>query len=276
MAKPLLRWAGGKRWLTGKISNHLPKVIKGYYEPFCGSCAIYYSLKDHLGDVPAYLSDLNRELIEFYRVLQDNPSELINYLREYENTESFYYYIRGITPTNNIESAARFYYLNRTSFNGIYRVNLNGKYNVPYGFKNYITLFNFDLIYESSDLLKNAIFVHDDFNWIVNMAGQDDFVFVDPPYTVSHNKNGFIKYNKKLFSFDDQKRLKVFLDLLTMRGVRYLMTNAHHSAVYDVFSFNSTWKEIERYTSISGEKKGRNFTKEYIFSNYDLSSDGET
>lgn len=274
MLKPLLRWAGGKRWLTKEIHKYLPGIIRNYYEPFCGSCSIYYSIKKYLGEGQVYLSDLNGELINFYRVLQTNPAQLIDHLVTYENTERFYYYMRGKIADNEVERAARFYYLNRTSFNGIYRENLSGEYNVPYGFKKYMALFDYDLIFENSSFLKDVVFVHDDFRWSEAFIGGDDFVFVDPPYTVSHNKNGFIKYNKKLFSLMDQKRLKDFLEILSGRRARYLLTNAHHDTVYEIFSVNAVGVESDRYTPISGGVKGREFTKEYIFTNYGFSCNG--
>lgn len=275
LVKPLLRWAGGKRWLATRIKQYLPEKINNYYEPFCGSCSIFYSLKDVIGNKKIFLSDLNGELINFYKVLQGDPGGLIAFLRQYENTETCYYSIRSLKTENRIEAAARFYYLNRTSFNGIYRVNLNGEYNVPFGFKGYAELFDEDLIYRNSEFVKDVVFVHDDFSWMIESVEPNDFVFVDPPYTVSHNRNGFIKYNRKLFSVEDQQRLKGFLEAVGQVQAKYLLTNAHHSFIYDIFSLNSKEEEISRYTPISGGKKGREFTKEYIFINYGLSSNGD-
>jgi DNA adenine methylase len=268
VSKPLLRWAGGKRWLAKEIKKILPNYFNNYYEPFCGSCAIFYSLREVLGGKNVYLSDLNYDLINFYKILQSSPSALIGNLKLYENTESFYYFLRSYEPNDPVEAAARFYYLNRTSFNGIYRVNLKGKYNVPYGFKKYLRLFDFDLIIENSEFIKDVNFVYEDFFWVINVVEKDDFVFLDPPYTVSHNRNGFIKYNQKLFSVDDQHRLKDFIDKISQKKANYLLTNAHHSVVYDIFSVNSSGREVNRYTPISGKRTGRTHTKEYIFFNY--------
>jgi len=267
---PLLRWAGGKRWLSKKLLKMLPLSINNYYEPFCGSAASFYAINEKLIGKKVFLSDTNSELINFYNILKTEPRKMVKYLHKYENTEEFYYKIRSKKARNEIEAASIFYYLNRTSFNGIYRVNLNGVYNVPYGFKTYDNLFHEDLILKHSELLTNVDFVHSDFSWIEKKVKKNDFVFIDPPYTVSHNINGFIKYNKKLFSLEDQERLKTVIDFIDRKGAHYLLTNAHHEVVHKIFSPKSKIIEIKRYTSISGAKDGRKQTMEYIFCNYEV------
>lgn len=267
---PLLRWAGGKRWLSKKIARLLPISINRYYEPFCGSCAVYYSLRDVLQNKEIFLSDTNEELINFYKVVQDNPTRMYNYLKEYKNEEEFYYELRERKVKSIIERAAIFYYLNRTSFNGIYRVNLKGVYNVPFGFKQYETLFDKEQLKKHSDYLDKIKFTCQDFSSAMKNACENDFYFIDPPYTVSHNENGFIKYNKKLFSLEDQYRLRDELIKLTEKKAHYLVTNAHHEKIYEIFSKNSNVIEIDRYTSISGNNSGRKKTMEYIFTNYEV------
>ncbi len=134
--KPFLRWAGGKSWLLKNIDQFLPSEIQSYYEPFLGGGAIYFYIKqNHKIQGNIILSDKNRGLINCYIHVRDNIETVIEFLQRYKNEEDFYYQMRDLVPKSSIEKAARFIYLNRTSFNGIYRVNLKGVYNVPYGFK---------------------------------------------------------------------------------------------------------------------------------------------
>lgn len=266
--KPLLRWAGGKRWLAAKIHNLVPDKYNDYYEPFCGSCAVFFALYESLKGKKIFLSDTNKELINFYLILQKNPKKLCKLLKDFKNDEQTYYYLREKNTSNDIEKAAIFFYLNRTSFNGIYRVNLAGKYNVPYGFKNYNTLFDYNAILKTSELIQGVTFLCDSFEWITKSAVMGDFIFLDPPYTVSHNNNGFIKYNKRLFSLDDQYKLKNTIEFLSLEKTFYMLTNAYHETIHDIFSINSFCTEIDRYTQISGKIHGRKTTKEYIFTNF--------
>src|SRR5690554_116808 len=132
--KPFLRWAGGKNWFRKHIENFVPNQFENYYEPFLGGGSIFFYLKSKgLIKNKAYLSDSNKDLINTYRVIKNNLPELINHLSNHEDNEEEYYRMREENFENPIEKASQFIYLNRTSFNGIYRVNLNGKYNVPYG-----------------------------------------------------------------------------------------------------------------------------------------------
>jgi DNA adenine methylase len=130
---PFLQWAGGKNWLIKHLETILPNPqFNNYHEPFLGGASLFLSINP---DHQSFLSDLNSELIETYITLRDFPEELIQELQTYKNTESFYYKVRSDLPNSQIEKAARFIYLNQTSFNGIFRVNLKGEYNVPYGFR---------------------------------------------------------------------------------------------------------------------------------------------
>jgi len=132
-AKPFLRWAGGKSWLVKHLNHLLPKGgFNNYHEPFLGGSSIFLSINPIKR---AYLSDLNKELIDTYSTLKTDPEEIIKVLSNYKNTEDFYYKLRNKNFADPVEQAARFIYLNQTSFNGIYRVNLKGEYNVPYGYR---------------------------------------------------------------------------------------------------------------------------------------------
>lgn len=262
--KPFLRWAGGKNWLV----KHLEKIIgdiqfRSYHEPFLGGGAIFFAL-DPLKK--SYLSDLNAELVDTYLALQRDPKQVIEAMKLYENTEDFYYKIRECDSTEPAEKAARFIYLNQTSFNGIYRVNQQGKYNVPYGHRSKLFLEEGKLI-KASEYLREAVITCGDFSCNKQNIREQDLVFLDPPYTVSHNNNGFIKYNQKLFSIDDQKRLSRFIDDIKEQGAYYILTNAAHPEIGKIFDKGDLQLELSRASLIGGENAKRGQTTEYIFTN---------
>ena len=268
VVKPFLRCAGGKTWFLNEIDRFLPTRFADYYEPFLGGAAVFFYLKQN-GRLKgrAVLSDFNRELVDCYAQVRDNVEGVIAHLQSYQNTKDFYYEMRALAPSTEAERAARFIYLNRTSFNGIYRVNLNGVYNVPYGFKEYAELFDLENLREASELLSGAQILHGDFREPLKKVRSGDFVFLDPPYTVAHDNNGFIKYNQKLFAWQDQKRLATGIKSIVDKGAHYILTNAAHSTVEDLFSSYGTKVELKRYSIIGGKKAKRELKGEYVFFN---------
>jgi len=262
-AKPFLRWAGGKNWLVKHLSNFIPKTgLNNYHEPFLGGASIFLAINPEV----AFLSDLNIELIETYTTLKTDPEGIIDALSSFENTENFYYTIREKRYINLVEKAARFIFMNQTSFNGIYRVNLKGEYNVPYGFRAKAFL-DKDGLRQVSCRLKNAILFNGDFSLSKLYIQQGDLVFLDPPYTVSHNTNGFIKYNQKLFSLEDQKRLSDLIDHIRGIGAFYLLTNAAHKTIKEIFEKGDRMLIMNRANLIGGNNAQRGQISEYIFTN---------
>jgi len=262
--KPILRWAGGKNWLIKHLQTILPiDGFNNYHEPFLGGASIFLSINP---TKKSYLSDLNKELIELYIAVRDDPTKIIDLLKTYKNEESFYYKLRELEPSNIVEHAARFIYLNQTSFNGIYRVNLNGKYNVPYGHRNKDFLAAENLLNVSFRLKKTLLF-HGDFEDCIKNIKKKDLVFLDPPYTVSHNNNGFIKYNQKIFSLDDQVRLSTMIDKIRSKDAYYILTNAAHKTIIEIFEKGDRFIEMNRASLIGGSKAKRGQTSEYIFTN---------
>lgn len=262
--EPFLRWAGGKKWLI----KHLPQItgnmnFNHYHELFLGGGAIYFTLNHNK---QSYLSDTNTELITTYIAVRDNPNEIIEILKHYQNTEDDYYQIRSSVPKSSVELAARFIYLNQTSFNGLYRVNRKGEYNVPYGFRSNYT-FNFEQIQNASLKLRNTSISHGDFDVKKNHITSNDLVFLDPPYTVSHNNNGFIEYNRKLFSIEDQYRLCQLLTYIKSNGAYYILTNAAHSTIREIFDIGDRMITLERKSLIGGKNSNRGSVSEYIFTN---------
>ena len=262
--KPFLRWAGGKNWLV----KSLPELLDGleydsYHEPFLGGGSVFFAL----GPQKAFLSDTNADLISTFTAVRDNPQGVIDYLMQQRVSEDDYYRVRSSNPYKPHRSAGRFIYLNHTSFNGIYRVNRNGEYNVPYGHKDGYR-FDFNRIRLASKALQGAVIRHSDFFDTLDDIREQDLVFLDPPYTVSHNNNGFIEYNKKLFSLDDQRRLKEFIDEINAKGAYYILTNAAHEAIAEIFvSETNALIPMHRQNTLGGVNAHRGETQEYIFTN---------
>ncbi|AGA77676.1 DNA adenine methylase [Echinicola vietnamensis] len=270
-AKPFLRWAGGKTWLLKYLDAFLPKKFNNYHEPFIGGGSVFIYLKS-TGKIKgnAYLSDKNEDLINAYNILKDQPEELIKILGEYKNEKDFYYFIRDQKFTDQLRQAGQFIFLNRTSFNGIYRVNLKGEYNVPYGFKKYKQLFDFENLRSLSRLLSNTSMRFRDFAETINEIKKEDLVFLDPPYTVAHGNNGFVKYNQKIFSWQDQERLKEFLEEIVKKEAYFILTNAAHESISNLFNDVTKPHEINRYSVVGGVGAERREISEYIFTNCDL------
>ena len=259
---PFLNWAGGKRWFVKKHGCLFPKEFNRYIEPFLGSGSVYFYLQPE----KALLGDMNSDLISAYVGIQKNHIKITKLLKEYQkkHSDEYYYAIRKTIFTDPVEQAARFIYLNRTCFNGIYRVNLKGEFNVPRGTKNSVIL-STDDFGSLASLLKNANVITADFEELIDQAMQGDLVFADPPYTVRHNNNGFIKYNEKLFSWDDQVRLSKALTRARKRGAKILSTNANHESVRELYSSEVFHLEtVSRYSSISAKNSGRNQFEELI------------
>ncbi len=267
--KPFLRWAGGKRWFVKYLDVILKDFqYKNYHEPFLGSGAVFFHLPQNN---QSFLSDLNTELINAYVQVKDNVDAVIDKLQSFENTKEHYYSIRNKCFDSGISKAAQFIYLNQTSFNGIYRVNLKGVYNVPFGYrsKDHIQA---EILRKASIKLQNVNLRSGQFDEGLKRIEAGDLVFLDPPYTITHNDNGFIKYNEKLFREEDQHRLSSFISSVIQKGAFYLLTNAAHEDIRDIFQSNEPI-ELSRASLIGGKKAKRGKYKEFLFTNLEVNQD---
>ncbi|MXQ54968.1 DNA adenine methylase [Shimazuella alba] len=265
IGKPFLKWAGGKTALLSKIFPFLPKYFNSYYEPFIGGGALFFATNPY----NSVISDINGELINVYVQVRDNCEAIICALKQMPYDEDFYYETRKKKPTNLIDRAIRMIYLNRTCWNGLYRENLKGEFNVPFGkFKNAI-ICDEVAIRNASTMLKKAKIMNSDFQDALVNVQEGDLVFIDPPYTVINESDRFTKYNSKIFSWEDQIRLAKTAKELTERGAYIVVSNAHHKEIKKLYQdFNS--HVIKRTSLISGDKKGRRKTTEYLFTNISL------
>lgn len=258
---PFLKWAGGKRWFIQKHQNHFPDKFNVYFEPFLGSGAAFFFLKPQ----KAVLSDTNKDLIATYIQIRDNPQSIKELLKSHQHfhSKSYYYEVRATIPQCPVEKAARFLYLNRTCWNGLYRVNRRGEFNVPIGTKTAVTL-DTDDFHAVSDMLQHVDILASDFETIIDRAGEGDFLFVDPPYTVRHNKNGFVKYNETLFSWNDQIRLQQALVRARSRGAMALITNAGHPSIQELYGDLGECVRLSRHSVLSGDPSRRSRVDEFI------------
>jgi DNA adenine methylase len=259
---PFLKWPGGKRWFVAKHSHLIPIEFDRYIEPFLGGGSVFFYLRPKR----ATIGDTNSDLIAAYQGLRDDCDAVEQALCRHELNHSadYYYGVRDSSPKSAIERAARFIYLNRTCFNGIYRVNLKGKFNVPKGTKSTV-IFDQDDFEDASSLLQRAKICIADFEELVDTAKRNDLVFADPPYTVRHNSNAFIKYNEKLFSWDDQVRLADSLMRARNRGARIVVTNANHKAVRLLYADRGFHiRAVARFSSISADPDRREQFQELV------------
>lgn len=262
--EPFLKWAGGKRWLTNQYTHLFPRNFGRYYEPFLGSGSVFFKVAPSR----ATLSDVNPELVNAYQVVRDFPDRLEAELKALEKTHSKhqYYKIREEAPSGAFAQAVRFLYLNRTCWNGLYRVNKRGEFNVPIGTKTKLILPS-DNFRGVARLLCNVNIRCCDFSRSISPARQGDFVYCDPPYTVKHNNNGFLKYNESIFSWDDQVRLAESLVRASSRGVLFAVSNADHESILELYAgFNI--HRLNRASVISGKASGRGGYSEVLITNY--------
>jgi DNA adenine methylase len=267
--EPFLKWPGGKRYLADRIVKHFPAAHGRYYEPFVGSAALFFAHRP----ADAVLADKNAELIACYEQVRDNCEAVIRRLRKLKNSTADYYRIRAKEPTDGAWRAARLVYLVKLAFNGIYRVNSStGKFNVPYGDHEGRVVFEPEKLRRASRLLQGSKLLVADFEVALADAGEGDLVYLDPPYTVAHNSNGFLRYNTRLFSWEDQVRLANCAQVLADRGCHVVVSNACHKSIRSLYSSFRVHRII-RSSRMAADNTYRRRIAEYLFVS---GSSGET
>ena len=264
---PFLKWPGGKRWILKKLPEVFSIQFNNYYEPFLGSGAVFF----HLCPKKSVLSDVNEELINLFTQMRDHPQELAKQLQAHQKKHSntYYYEIRDKDYVSPMERAGRFLYLNRTCFNGMYRENKNGKFNVPIGTKDNC-IYDIDKFEHYSNALKNAELMTCDFRSTIKKAESGDLLFVDPPYTIEQaQQNSFIKYNSKLFSWSDQEDLCSEIVAARNRGVIIISTNAYCDELLEMYKKEGFYVQaIEKKSTISGVIDKRRKTTELLITSF--------
>lgn len=232
-----------------------------YYEPFLGGGAAFFGLAPER----AVLADLNPDLIHVYKTMRGSPTALHKRLAFHQSRHDkhHYYETRASRPSGEVDRAARILYLNRTCFNGIWRVNLRGEFNVPIGTKTRV-VFDGESFRDIARTLEGVSLLAQDFEKTIQKAGPGDVVYADPPYTVAHNYNGFLKYNDEIFSWSDQVRLRDALKNAAERGARVLVSNANHESIQQLYGDFGQVHEVSRYSVIAGAADRRAPTTELL------------
>jgi DNA adenine methylase len=272
--EPLLRWAGGKRFLVNHFTRFVPPDFDKniYYEPFLGSGSLFFALRPRR----ARLSDANEHLMDCYRHVRDNPDLVANYLCRHglRDGEKYYYKVREKYNRSGFSSAqaARFIYLNRACFNGIFRVNLKGEFNVPYGWKKAPIIPDRVWLRKASAILKKANLASAPFEKALKLTSFGDFIYLDPPYPPLNSTSNFTRYTKDRFNETDQRRLANTVHDLSTRGCLVMMSNADTPLIRELFrDYNIYSLSVTRWITCKSKKHKVN---ELIITNYRYSGKG--
>jgi len=267
--KPFLKWVGGKSQLRLNLLSRLPASFVRYFEPFLGGGALFFALQPS----KAYLSDINLDLINTYRAIQNNVSELIEDLKQHRYDKDYYYKIRNIDRTldylewTDIQKASRLIYLNKSCFNGLYRVNSKGYFNVPMGSYNNPKILDEENLLACSKALKKCNISIHPFLEIEDILDKDDFVYFDPPYAPLNTTSNFTSYTQDGFGSQMQVELRDFCNRLTDRGVKFMLSNSSAPLILDLYEkYHIEFVYASRAINSKGENRGK--IPEVIVRNY--------
>jgi DNA adenine methylase len=269
LADPILKWAGGKRHLIQFILDKFPKNYKErrYHEPFLGAGAIFFKIEPKSGTI----NDINPRLINFFKVVKDNPKKLIEQASTYVYDEENYKKNRDRFNEPNlpkVEDAALLLYLNKTAFNGLYRVNSTGKFNVPIGKYKNPTIVPKDRIIKASSILKNIKISNKDFTYILDHAEKGDICYLDPPFSPVSKTSYFTSYSSDGFNWEDQKRLLKVCIQLNKNGVLFILSNSNKEKIEEMYKKASfTTQTITAKRAISSKSSTRGPIEELIVTN---------
>jgi len=274
--KPFVKWAGGKRQLIPILNQHIPKNFGSYFEPFLGGGAMMFHVFLNYPKQRFIVSDLNSDLVLSYITIRDRVDELISSLKNHaknysKNSNSYYYSVRDSEPKGQIEKTSRLIFLNRTCFNGLYRVNSKGKFNVPLGRYTNPNIVNEENLRSVNQVLKSKKIQIScrDFSTILDDVKKNDFVYFDPPYQPVSTTSNFTSYTNRNFTYDDLKRLCELCEKLDSKNCKFMLSNSNSKEVLEIFSKNS-WKirKIEANRAINSDSKKRTGHSELLIKNY--------
>lgn len=276
-----LKWAGGKLQLIEQLENLFPHKFRNYYEPFIGSGAVFFYVKSKLKPNKVILSDTNEELINCFVIVRDKPSELVESLLNHrkKHSKEYYYAVRSIESNrlDSVDRAARLIYLNKTCFNGLYRVNSKGQFNVPFGDYESPSIFDKNTLFQASQILRGVHLQVMSFEKILDFAGKDDFVYFDPPYIPLSKTSSFTRYSKSDFSMKEQKQLSEVFEALDSRGCFVMLSNSDHALtreLYRDYKKNTVVVRAKRMINSVGSKRGA--IDELIVTSYSTANKVET
>ena len=263
--KPFLKWVGGKRQLLADIAPLVPDQFTRYIEPFVGGGAVFFHLSEQLKDkkTPSLINDINPELVNCYQMVKTQTDELIELLKTHHHDKDYYLEIRnldrqegGLAKLSPLERASRFLYLNRTGFNGMYRVNSKGLNNVPFGRYKNPSLVNEDVLRAAAHALRFTAIQNKSFEACLEQAEMGDFVYLDPPYVPLNETSYFTSYMTDGFNMADQTRLAELVRELDQRGVVFIASNACMPVVQELYSgFRQIEVKAKRAINANGKKR---------------------
>ena len=234
ITKPVLKWAGGKSQLLNELNARLPKSYNKYIEPFIGGGALFFNLKPD----QAIIADLNPELVNLYKSIASSPEDVLKFLETFKNDHDFFYEMRAldVKTLDPFYAAARTIFLNKTCFNGLYRVNKNGQFNVPFGRYANPNIADSETIFNASAALKNTQIICGDYKTVLrDFADEGDFVFLDPPYLPISKYSDFQRYTKEQFYEEDHRELADEVHRLHEKGCHVILTNSNHPLVHELY-----------------------------------------
>jgi len=273
LVAPVLKWVGGKRQLLETFMPLLPKHITSYCEPFVGGGALLF----HLQPNTAYINDINSDLIGVYSVIRDHVEPLIAALTEYKNEAEFFYSVRDwdrdkekYASLSEIEKAARILYLNKTCYNGLYRVNNAGEFNSPFGNYRNPNIVNAPVLRAVSAYLNTAkvYLTSIDYTEVLQTISKGTFVYLDPPYDPISETSSFTGYSKGGFTKDDQIRLRECCDMLDSQGIKFMLSNSATGFIREQYAaYNITIVQVKR--NINSIASNRGDVDEVVVRNYE-------
>ena len=267
----LVKWVGGKKQLLSQLEPLFPKEFNNYFEPFAGGGAVAFYLIKTRNPNKVFISDINEELIDAYNIVKNNPNELIKLLEQYKenHNKENYYAVRAKDPKllTKLERAARFIYLNKTCFNGLYRVNLKGGFNVPMGKYKNPAIAKIEDLTEISQLLENTKVELKQFHRAVETAEEGDFVYFDPPYYPLNRTSNFTSYTKDSFLEAEQIKLAKTFKELDKKGVKVMLSNSDTKFIKDLYK-DYEIKEVKATRMINCNAAKRGMIKEIVVKNY--------
>lgn len=273
LATPFVKWVGGKRQVLKEIEKYIPAKYSRFYEPFVGGGAVLFFLQPR----KAVINDSNDELINLYEVIKKAPEELIEDLKRHENEAEYFYRIRGLDrdkdfyqELNNIQRASRIIYLNKTCYNGLFRVNSAGEFNTPFGrYKNPNIVNEITIRAVSNYLSKNDVrILNTDYEKSLAHIRKGAFVYFDPPYDPVSGSSNFTGYTKGGFDRCEQERLKQVSDRLNEKGIKFLLSNSSTDFIKDLYS-DYIIHTIEATRSVNSKASGRGKIAEVLVKNYE-------
>jgi DNA adenine methylase len=268
-ASPFVKWAGGKSSLLSELLKRVPKKYRNYFEPFAGGGALFFNLNPE----KSYISDENEELINTYRVVKKDLKRLIKNLEKFYYDSEFFYKIRsldkkkGFAKLDKVKKAARFIFLNKTCFNGLYRVNGKGEFNVPFGRYTNPKILDVENLTACSKALKKTYLKRTSYKKILNQVKKGDFIYLDPPYMPLSKTSNFTSYTKSGFNFKEQEELSKFCKKLDKKGALFMLSNSSHPEIKRLYQ-DFIIEAVKAPRAINSKAAKRGSIEEIIVRNY--------